>query len=131
MPDECVSCHKDLSHISSIFTDGDGFNDAQYVGIVKPPFKSYCWDCYKAGKAPNFNKQIDEAFAAVGMCGFLEAWIGRCRNPKPCKKHASQKCWKCGEQAIRNCAETGVLVCGMPECKDHPHSEHHHGFGGI
>lgn len=63
----------------------------------------------------------DEAFAERGLCGFLEAWIGRCKNSKPCSRHMNEKCWKCGKPAIKNCAEASSLVCGIPECSDHPH----------
>ncbi len=121
--DYCASCGKEFD--SGMWTNGDGFGDGKYVGITVGDFKGYCWDCVKAGKSPDLNKQIDRAFEERSMCGFLEAWVGRCRNPKPCAKHSPQKCWKCGKPAIRNCPSAIGLVCGMPECADHPHSEIH------
>ena len=117
--DYCSSCGKEME--GGIWTNGDGFGDAKYVDIEVGKFKGYCWDCYREGKAPNFAKQIDKAFTDKGMCGFLEAFIGRCRNSKPCAKHSEQKCWKCGKPAIRNCSATSSLVCGVPECAEHRH----------
>lgn len=115
----CSSCGKEME--GGVYTDGDGFSDGKYVRITPPKFKGYCWDCYDAGKAPDLTKEIDKAFADRGMCGFLEAWVGRCRNPKPCLKHSEQKCWKCNKPAVRNCNATGALVCGVPECSEHRH----------
>lgn len=115
----CVSCNK--NHEGGVYTNGDGFGDAKYVGISTGRYLFYCWDCYNNGEAPDFNKAIDVAFATANMCGFLEAWIGRCRNTNPCSTHISQKCWKCGARAVKNCAEADTLVCGTPECAEHPH----------
>jgi len=120
----CFSCGKEITE-GSIWTNGDGYGDGKYVGIIPPDYQSYCWDCYRNKKAPDLTKVIDEAFAKAGMCGFTEAWIGRCRNQKPCTKHNSERCWKCGKPAIRNCSHSISLVCGMPECADHPHMSEH------
>ena len=117
--DKCSVCEKVME--GGIWTNGDGFGDAKYVDITVGDFKGYCWDCYKQGKAPDHNNEIDKAFITKGMCGFLEAWVGRCRHSKPCDKHSQQECWKCGKPATRNCNYTGSLVCGVPECSEHRH----------
>ena len=116
----CVVCGADNG---GVYTNGDGYGDGKYVGVTPPPWGFWCWEHSK--QAPNLDRQIDAAFAEHGLCGFLEAWIGRCRNLKPCEKHASQRCWKCGAPAVRNCPDTSTLVCGVPECAEHPHSEDH------
>lgn len=117
----CIHCHKEAE--GGCYTNGDGYGDGKHVGLEAGPHLFFCWDCIE--HTPEHGPKIDDLFAANGMCGFLEAWIGRCRNPKPCDKHQSQKCWKCGGPAVRNCDHTSALVCGMPECKDHPHHEVH------
>lgn len=121
----CVVCNKEKE--SGVITNGDGYGDAKYVGIVPPEWAFYCWDCYDQA-APDLSKRIDEAFVREGMCGFLEAWIGRCREPEPCPKHSGQKCWKCGERATSNCPETFSLVCGVPQCAKHPHEHKMEGW---
>ena len=121
--DHCTECGKEMQ--GGVWTNGDGFGDGKYVDIDPGPHKPYCWDCHDQGKAPDLNKEIDKLFQESGMCGFLEAWIGRCRNPKPCTKHHDQKCWKCGELAVKNCSIAGALVCGAPECKEHSHASTH------
>lgn len=55
-------------------------------------------------------------------CGYDRPWAGKCRQPpvKPggrCKDH-QEKCGVCGEPAVRGCAVSGSLTCGMPLCKD-------------
>ena len=54
-------------------------------------------------------------------CGFGQAWVGPCKNPKPCEKHAALECVSCGAPATRSCDETGQFVCGEPLCD---HCEH-------
>ena len=56
------------------------------------------------------------------ICGFNMAWVGYCKEKTPCKKHKDSKCWKCGKPATADCDHAGSLVCGMPYCKDHPHT---------
>lgn len=115
----CATCGKDTENYT--LTDGDPYGDAKYVGIKVGKMLPYCEDCVILGNYPNLDDEIDNAYAERGWCGFLEAWVGRCREHKPCIKHESQRCWKCGNPAIRNCSEAGSLVCGMPECARHPH----------
>lgn len=122
--DKCSICEREME--GGVWTNGDGFGDGKYVGMDPGPLRPYCWNCYDKGRVPDLNKEIDKLFAERGWCGFLEAWVGRCRNPKPCAKHQDQKCWKCGEPAISNCSIAGTLVCGMPECAEHPHSSTHY-----
>ena len=51
------------------------------------------------------------------QCDFDEAWIGRCKNNKPCEKHDKLVCVSCGEKATRSCESTAAgLVCGAPLC---------------
>ncbi|MEK9954773.1 MAG: hypothetical protein VW577_05145 [Pelagibacteraceae bacterium] len=66
----------------------------------------------------------------VVICGFDEAWIGKCKNPKPCEKHADLKCCVCGESATHNCEETGQFVCGAPLCDDCEHTTFEDGTNG-
>lgn len=122
--DHCTICGREME--GGIWTNGDGFSDGKYVGIDPGEHKPYCWDCHDQGKAPDFNKEIDALFQEKGMCGFLEAWVGRCRNLKPCIKHQDQKCWKCEEPAVQNCSIASSFVCGMPECAEHSHASTHY-----
>lgn len=115
----CPACGERRS--GGFSTNGDGFGDAKHVGITPPAWATYCWDCVRQGKMPNLSAEINSAFAERGWCGFLKAWVGRCRNPKPCAVHASERCWKCNGLAVKNCERAGVLVCGAPECAAHPH----------
>lgn len=126
----CTICGQPKS--SGIYTSGDGYNDAQYIGITRPEMRFYCWDCNKehAAEIPNLDKRIDEGFKAGGLCGFLEAWVGRCRNPNPCSKHAEQACRSCGATATQNCSETGQFVCGEPLCNDCEHTIYPSGTNG-
>ncbi len=125
MLDTCTNCSEEKS--GGIWTNGDGYGDAKYVDIVTGELRFFCWDCKDA--VPNFTEEIDQAFIEYEMCGFLEAWIGRCRRDRPCDKHINQRCWKCGEQAVRNCNHAVSLVCGMPECAQHSHMTYAH-IGG-
>lgn len=123
--DRCLACGKEMS--SGVWTDGDGYgSDAKFVGIEKPTFGPYCWDCYNAGKAPNLKEQITTAFLARGYCGYLIAYVGRCRNKKPCPEHKDSKCWKCGQPAVAHCSVASSLVCGVPYCVEHPHEPTHY-----
>lgn len=56
------------------------------------------------------------------VCGFDEAWIGKCQNSIPCEKHANKKCVSCQALATRNCEETGQFVCGFPLCDNCEHA---------
>ncbi len=101
------------------FTNGDSMGDAKYVDLKLEEGKEYCSECVK--QAPDYTEEIDRRFKERGMCGFKEAYIGRCREMKPCKKHGELKCFQCGEPATRNCTHTGMLVCGVPCCDKHDH----------
>lgn len=122
----CALCKKGGK--GGVLTSGDIYNDGSHVGISPPPLAFYCSDCTKKHpeKIPNFEDEIDRAFAKKGLCGFLEAYVGHCRNSKPCDLHNEQKCWKCSKPATRNCTSSALsFVCGTPECAEHSHSETH------
>lgn len=54
------------------------------------------------------------------VCGFDEAWIGKCKNTTPCSKHKDARCGNCGKLAVKSCAATiGAFVCGGKTCEDH------------
>ena len=110
----CVICKIEVR--GGLHTDGDGYNDGRHVDFDPGPFQFYCWKCHK--QAPDHNAKITRRFREQGMCGFLEAWIGRCQNSAPCAKHNSQLCW-CGVLATRNCDVAGTFVCGYPMCDNH------------
>lgn len=68
-----------------------------------------------------------DSFRERKLCWFDECWVGFCgKRPVPglefCERHAPQRCWKCGAQATQNCGSAGSLVCGVPECGEHPHT---------
>lgn len=58
----------------------------------------------------------------IVICGFDEAWIGKCKNTCPCEKHGNLKCISCNEIATRSCDETGQFVCGAPLCDNCEHT---------
>lgn len=128
LKDACILCG--TTDGGGLYTNGDGFGDGKHVGVEPLPWGKYCWRCVREHKEkiPDQRAEIDAAFAARGLCGFEEAWVGRCKNSKPCVKHVNQKCWKCGQPATRNCNYACSLVCGMPECAEHPHINERHGF---
>jgi hypothetical protein len=121
--EELKQCTHDSYH-GGVSTCHDPYGVRAKVGLPSYPWVFYCWDCWEA-----FGREVDKRIAeetaaaiqSAGWCGFTEAWIGPCQNPRPCSKHSREKCWKCGEPATRNCSYTGTLVCGVPECGKHPH----------
>lgn len=122
----CALC--DTPKVGGLWTNGDGYGDAKHVGIEPPAWAHYCWDCVRTrpDDVPKLSAEIDAAFAEHGFCGFMEAWVGRCREPRgECPKHDEQKCWTCGSPAVSNCSVAGSLVCGTPECAEHPHAGQH------
>lgn len=124
----CTSCGKPT--LGGVHTNGDGYSsDAKHVGIEAPASGFFCWDCYLAGELPEemktLKRRINEAFEAAGMCGYLEAYRGRCRQQKDGCKHRERRCWKCGRPATSECSSAGSFVCGMPQCDDHPHNGTH------
>lgn len=60
-------------------------------------------------------------------CGFNIAWVGKCKNPKPCPDHKDKVCCVCGESATRECPETFSLVCGALLCDNCEHSNRNWG----
>ena len=51
------------------------------------------------------------------ICGFVVAWVGACKNKKPCTaKHANAKCAVCGLKATRECDLATQFICGVPLC---------------
>lgn len=121
-PDTCQICGE--KSFAGILTDGDPYSDGPFVGIPLGPMVKTCPKCKGKypEKVPDFDEEIDAAFKQQGLCGFLEAYQGRCRNKKPCQKHQDLTCWKCGEKATRNCPTASSFVCGQPCCNEHfPH----------
>lgn len=107
-----------------VSTNWDPYGTRRKLGLPVYPWEHVCWDCWDAWGCAKDRRMRADTLAAVrrtGACGFIEAWVGHCLNATPCPRHARQRCWKCGAPAVQNCAETGTLVCGMPECADHPH----------
>jgi hypothetical protein len=52
------------------------------------------------------------------LCGFDVAWVGACKQMRPCPKHAGTKCCSCCAPATRDCDHTGQFVCGAPLCDE-------------
>ena len=66
----------------------------------------------------------------IEICNFDKAWIGNCKNEKPCPDHKNLKCCSCGEPATKECAETGQFVCGFPLCDNCEHTNYEDGTNG-
>lgn len=62
------------------------------------------------------------ALALAPKCEFSKAWIGKCKNPRPCAEHAALKCCSCGAPATRECSETITLVCCALLCDECEHT---------
>lgn len=64
----------------------------------------------------------------MSACTYMLAVVGRCRKPTEgqyCEYHADILC-SCGNKAVGQCGETGMLVCGNPTCRSfncHIHEE--------
>lgn len=70
------------------------------------------------------------------ICGFSIAWVGKCKTPVDaegcrCDKHSGIKCASCGKPAMKECDETGGLVCGAPLCDECTHNTHPEGHNGM
>lgn len=67
------------------------------------------------------------------QCIFDVSWIGRCKNEATdnnfCFVH-HLACASCGAPAIRDCDETGQLVCGAPLCDGCEHTTRSDGTNG-
>lgn len=61
------------------------------------------------------------------ICNYGLAWVGNCKNEKPCEKHSHIKCSSCGEPATHECEATSQFVCGFPLCDDCEHTLHDNG----
>lgn len=120
---KCRGCGE--THVGGVTTCGDPYGDSKHVGLPEREWGSYCWDCYDKGRVPDYDSEITAEFKRRGLCGFVQAWVGRCRQSAPCPKHSTQKCWSCGEPATRDCGVAGSLVCGIPSCDEHPHEDTH------
>lgn len=117
----CTLCGQPST--GGLWTRGDGYGDGKYVGIPVGRSRFFCWTCVETRRSelPDMEAAITQAFHAHGLCGYIEPWIGRCRAKHPCEKHLRYRCWSCGAPAVRGCSMAGSLVCGVPECADHPH----------
>lgn len=66
--------------------------------------------------------EFGEKKPELEVCNFNEAWIGRCKNNRPCFKHMDYVCQTCGAPAEYNCDATiGAFVCGARFCNKHGH----------
>lgn len=123
----CFNCKRQSD--SGIYTNGDPYGDRRKIGLPIALPRFYCWDCKDSYHefSSRQKQETDAEFSRLGLCGFLEAWIGRCRNSSPCAKH-TEKCWHpdCDNRAIANCSIAGSLVCGVPYCANHPHEDQKH-----
>lgn len=125
---ECRFCGRELDGGIWSRLNDDGYGTLKKLGVIRAEQEEWggtCWDC--ADRLEPHREAVEQQkrahFAARSLCGFLEAWIGHCLEPKPCAKHAAQLCWRCKAAAVSNCAHTGALVCGVPECAEHPHMD--------
>ena len=69
------------------------------------------------------------------ICGFSKSWIGSCKTHvfkqgDKCNEHLGIKCTSCGEQATKECSETGQFVCGAPLCDNCEHTISENGTNG-
>lgn len=64
------------------------------------------------------------------VCGYDIAWIGRCKELRPCAKHQERVCTSCGAPSTRECPETGQFVCGEYLCDDCEHTIFPNGTNG-
>ncbi len=119
----CFVCG--ATNIGGIVTNGDD-GDGQYVGVDYGIQHFYCINCWNKGLIPDYKDKVDKAFKERNWCGYNQPYIGRCKKTRPCREHGELKCWKCGNPAIKGCSEASMLVCGTPECAEHPHTERHH-----
>jgi hypothetical protein len=118
----CAYC--DTPSQGGVSTNFDPYGTRKKIGLPVEKWQSICWNCWDekgAAKDSQIRKETTQAVLDRGSCGFLEAWIGHCLNSRPCREHENKTCWECGKPAVQNCAMTGSLVCGIPECLDHPH----------
>ncbi len=118
----CTYC--DANSGGGVSTNFDPYGTRRKLGLPVEEVQFICWPCWEkegAGKDARIQEETDGAVVERGGCGFLEAWIGHCFNDRPCSKHQNKACWECGAPATKNCAVAGSLVCGTPECSDHPH----------
>lgn len=129
----CEVPHKDkrCPHTDAnggVSTNFDPYGTRKELGLPVEEWQHICWPCYGAWgqeKDMAYRKETDLAARTANQCGFLEAWIGHCKEQRPCKKHGNQTCFKCEKPATRNCSETSSLVCGVPECDEHSHFAYH------
>lgn len=117
----CCVCVSEVQ--GGLSTNGDPYGDRKKHGLPTFEWRFYCWKCANIGYAwaEELEKEVTKILRERGLCGFLEAWVGRCTNPQNCARHSNQKCFACKKQAVKNCSHAGMLVCGMPECADHTH----------
>lgn len=70
------------------------------------------------------------------ICGFSEAWVGRCKLPPlpggcRCEKHEGWVCESCGAPATHTCDETFAFVCGARLCDNCEHEIQPDGTNGF
>lgn len=118
----CTYCGKRSG--GGVSTNFDPYGTRRKLGLPVEEGQFICWPCWEekgAEKDARIRKETTQAVRDRGCCGFVEAWVGHCLNDVPCPRHEKKTCWKCGEPAVQNCSVAGSLVCGMPECSEHPH----------
>jgi len=124
--------------------DGKGYNEcSELVDHHKGDYDYWneeCKSCAGHGRRRMITETRYEILGSVPpmgkepevekVCPFDVAYAGSCGKPvregSYCQQHTKDKCWQCGEQAIRTCSHTSQFVCGMPMCADHNHL---HGLG--
>lgn len=67
-------------------------------------------------------KNLGDEVVDRETCGFMVAWVGRCKESKPCAKHGGRICTSCGAPAIQECDSTGQFVCGEYLCGECEHT---------
>lgn len=113
-PDDCYGCdkiirtHIEFGHYSEICKINKMKREVNYNN----PDKNYEHKNYQLNLCPEEKTK----------CMFNVAW-GTCREEPVkdslyCRKHSKEKCWVCGKQAIRECPDAGVVVCGIPLCEE-------------
>jgi hypothetical protein len=119
----CSYCDKE-ERGGGVSTNFDPYGTRRKLKLLVEEWQSICWPCWEkegAEKDARIRAETTQAVLDRGLCGFEEAWVGHCFNTKECPRHKKQRCWSCKGPATRNCSVAGSLVCGVPECAEHPH----------
>lgn len=135
MPDQPSTDPRDLSQTEldhecghtngGVWTHFDPYGMRRRKGLpVRTIGGGICWPCWTKWGAKvdkRARRETDKIARLDNVCGVLDVWIGYCTRLKPCTTHGRLRCWHCKAPATRTCGSTSSLVCGTPECDDHPH----------